>query len=86
MAIVASVVAVVTLLMALFIGPSEPGTFGRYAPLVLAVEWPIALTMAGISMVACLVVTWEAYCLWKYEVGSNKALIRFKILMPELRQ
>ena len=68
-AIVASCAAVAFLLLALLFGPSEPGTFGQYDSLVTAVQWPIAVAFAGISVVACLVAMWKAYCLWKYEAG-----------------
>lgn len=68
-AIVASVVAVVTLSMALFIGPSESGTFGQYNAMIAAVQWPAAVGLLGICLVACLRAMWAAYCLSKYENG-----------------
>lgn len=69
MLILASVVAVGSMLLALLIAPSEPGTLGAYAPPVVAVLQPFALGLAGISVLACLVAMWSAYRLSKYDSG-----------------
>lgn len=65
--ILASVVAVGGMLLALLIAPSESVTSGAYAPPVVAVLAPFALGLAGISVLACLVAMWSAYCLSKYD-------------------
>lgn len=68
-AIVASAVAAVTLLMALLIGPSESEALGHYNAMVAAIQWPVAVGLLGICFVACLRAMWAAYCLSKYENG-----------------
>lgn len=67
--ILASVVAVSSMLLALFIAPSEAVTSGIYAPLVTTVLAPFSLGLAGISVLACLVAMWSAYGLSKYYDG-----------------
>lgn len=65
--ILASVIAVGSMLLALFIAPSESVTSSTYAPLVTTVLAPFSLGLAGISVLACLVAMWSAYCLSKYD-------------------
>ena len=65
--ILASVVAVGSMLLALLFIPSEPVASGIYAPLVTTVLAPFSLGLAGISVLACLVAIWSAYGLSKYD-------------------
>ena len=69
--ILASVVAVGSMLLALLIAPSVPVTSGIYVPLDTTVLAPFSLGLAGISVLACLVAMWSAYCLSKYDADSR---------------
>lgn len=67
--ILGSAVAVGCMLLALLVTPSDQASSSLYAPLVASVLQPFALALAGISILACLVAMWAAYCLSKYDTG-----------------
>jgi len=68
MLVLGSAVAVGCMLLALLVTPSEPASLGLYAPLAGVLE-SFSLGLLGISILACLVAIWAAYCLLKCDTG-----------------
>lgn len=67
--ILGSAVAVGGMLLVLLVIPADQASSSLYAPFVASVLEPFALVLAGISVLACLVAMWAAYCLSKYDAG-----------------